>query len=371
MRYKEPYVIFKRKLKSGKIIYYYYVYDSFNKRKQYSTGCSKLSEAKKYCLELLLTNSLTMNPDLTFKKYTIKWFIKDECRYIQSILNRGRSYSRSNAELKRAKLVNKIWPYFGNLYIRSITPRHIEEWIIVLKRENLSNVTINTYLSTLATILNEALRLGDIKTNPIKDIKMLAIDSKEKTTLTAKEASELLNPFNVDTYWNKRIYFVFTLVASQTGMRIGEILALQKNDIKPSYIEVQHSWDRKYGIKETKTGKARVIPISKALYSTITVFGNTHNNNYIFSKTTKDKPIANFSVRKEFYKALEKLGISKEERELRGIDFHSWRRYYNTRLIVKGIPLPIIQAIMGHSKDSNMTKHYTKLSFDDLATVLN
>lgn len=370
MRYKEPFVLFKRKLKSGKVIYYYYTYDTFNKRKQYSTGCTKLSDAKRYCLELLLSNSLSSTPDLTFEQYTRTWFIKDECKYIQSIFSRGRSYSRSNAELKRAKLVNKILPYFGKLYIRNITPRHIEEWITIIKGHNLSNVTVNTYISTLATILNEAFRLGDIKVNPIKDIKHLATDSKEKTTLTTEEVAQLLDPANINKYWSKQIYYIFTLLASQTGMRIGEILALQKQDLHPTHIIVQHSWDRKYGIKETKTGKTRIIPISHSLYKELFNFGASHSNSFIFSKTTKDKPIANFSVRKELYKALERMGITKEERVKRCIDFHSWRRYYNTRLLVKGTPVPIIQAIMGHSSDGKMTKHYTKLSLDDLTIVL-
>lgn len=370
MRYRDPYQLFPKKLKSGKTVYYYTTYDMFNRRKQFSTGCTNKTEAKKYCLNLLLTDSLTGSPTLTFKQYTKKWYVYGECKYIESILNRGRTYSRSNSELFRAKLENKMLPYFGNLLMTEIKPLHLEEWIIILKKDGLTNVTINTYLSAIKTIFNEAYRLGDIKQNPVTNIKRLATDSKKKGTLTTEEVEKLLNPKNKNKIWSKEIYYILTLLASQTGMRVGELLSLKKSDIKKDHIIVSTSWDRKYGEKETKTGKSRIVPISKELYLKLKNFYKP-NNNYIFSKTTKDKPIAPYSIRKEFYKALENINISKQEREERSIDFHSWRRYYNTRLVVNGYPTAIIQAILGHSKDSNMTEHYTRLTMKDLSVVLD
>lgn len=371
MRYRDPYQLFPKKLKSGKIVYYYTTYDMFNRRKQFSTGCTKKTEAKKYCLNLLLTDSLTGSPTLTFKQYTKKWYVYGECKYIESILNRGRTYSRSNSELFRAKLVNKMWPYFGNILMTDIKPLHLEEWIIILKKEGLTNVTINTYLSAIKTIFNEAYRLGDITKNPVTHIKRLATDSKSKGTLTTSEVEKLLDPINKGKIWSKDIYYIFTLIASQTGMRIGELLALTKKDIKRDHIIVSHSWDRKYGLKETKTGKSRIVPISQELYSIIMEYSSRSIHNYIFAKTTQDKPIANYSIRKAFYKALDSINITKQEREERSIDFHSWRRYYNTRLVVKGYPTAIIQAILGHSRDSNMTEHYTKLTIKDLSIVID
>lgn len=64
------------------------------------------------------------------------------------------------------------------------------------------------------------------------------------------------------------------------------------------------------------------------------------------------------------------IGIDQVERKNRVISFHSWRHYYNSYLIVKGVSLPIIQAIIGHSGDGKMTKHYTKLNIDDLKQSL-
>lgn len=371
MRFRDPYTIFPKTLSSGRKVYYYYTYDKFNRRKQLSTGCTKKTDAKKYCLNLLKTDTLSSSPILTFRQYTDKWYIHDECKYIISIINRGRTYSRSNAEVKRSQLINKILPYFGSLLMTDIKPSHFEEWLMILKKEGLTNVTVNCYLSTISTIFNEAYRLGDIKFNPVASIKHLAKDSKEKTTLTTDEVEKLFDNKHKDTIWDKNVYYLFTLLASQTGMRIGELIALKKENIKKDHITVEHSWDRKYGIKETKTGKTRIVPISKELHKKIIEHANSHNYTYLFAKTTQDKPIANFTIRKQYYKALERIGISKEEREERCIDFHSWRRYYNTRLIVKGIPLPIIQAIIGHSNDGKMTEHYTKLSKEDLAIVLN
>ena len=64
------------------------------------------------------------------------------------------------------------------------------------------------------------------------------------------------------------------------------------------------------------------------------------------------------------------IGVSEKERKEKNITFHSWRHYYNSYLIKKGVSDNIIQTIMGHSNDGKMTKHYTKLSVDDLKNTL-
>ena len=369
-RYREPFTIFPKKLHSGTTVFYFTTYDKFNRRKQFSTGCLSRSKAKKYCYDLFKTNDLIRKRSLRFSDYTKDWFIYDQCPYIQSILVRGRKYSRSTADHKRSQLTKSMLPYFGQLNMDDFKREHVEIWINDLRSTKRSNSTINHYLTTLKTIFNEAFRLGDIKENPLLGVKYLAKQTKVRTTLVENEVEVLFDKENSSKVWSKPVVRLATLLASQTGMRMGEILALQREFLKDDHIIVKHSWNKYYGLKGTKSGKTRIVPISKELHQQLTEHIATHDHNFVFSIKNKDRPIGSRIVAKYFYAALNAIGISEEERAERNVTFHSWRHYYNTLLIKRGIPIPIIQAIIGHSNNSTMTENYTKFSSDDLKVVL-
>ena len=47
---------------------------------------------------------------------------------------------------------------------------------------------------------------------------------------------------------------------------MGEIQALRWDDLKDEYIEVNHSWDRKYGLKQPKAKSNRSVPLTGAFH---------------------------------------------------------------------------------------------------------
>lgn len=371
MRYKEPYSLFLRKLKSGRKIYYYSIYDGFNRRKQYSTGCTKKIDAKRYCNKLFHKERVTIVKDIKFSTYTKDWFDYDTCKYIQSILIRGQSYSRMTAKVRKGTLLRYILPYFGNMYLQDIKPCHIEDWIIELKKHKIANITTNKYVGVLKIVLNEAYRRGDITYNPVTSIKALKDDSKGKNILTQDEVSRLLDESKKDDLWKDDSHYLMNLLASQSGMRMGEIQALRIECLKKDHIVVKYSWDRSYRLKETKTGQERIVPITTDLYNQLhTLYlKNGTEGPFIFSTDKGLTPLCYRNVTTFLYEALKGIGIEEEERRERVITFHSWRSYYNTYLITKGISLPIIQAIIGHNSN-RMTRHYTKLKVEDLKKVL-
>jgi hypothetical protein len=146
MRYRDPFTIFPKTLESGNKIYYYTTYDGFNRRKQYSTGCAKVSDAKRYCYELFRKNRLVATREIKFSTYVKNWYIYDKCPYIQSRLVRGHSYSKTSARLNRSILENVVIPYFGNLYIKDISVSHIEKWVLELSKRKVTNLTVNHYI---------------------------------------------------------------------------------------------------------------------------------------------------------------------------------------------------------------------------------
>lgn len=220
MRYRAPFQLFKKTLKSGSKIYYYTTYDSLNRRKQYSTGCKTKSEALVYCMEQFKKDQLIVDKSTIFSVYTAKWFIYDECPYIQSVLARGKKYSRASAAAKRSILLNKIYPYFQDMRLEHITPLHIENWLYEIKKLNISNTTINLYLSDLKLILKEAYRTDVIKSNPGLKVNRLVKNSKARGILTDAEVEALFDINKKNEIWEDEGIYLMNLIASQTGMRV-------------------------------------------------------------------------------------------------------------------------------------------------------
>jgi len=373
MRYKDPYRIFPKALPSGRTIFYYTTYDDLERRRQYSTGCVKKTEAKIYCQKLFLAGSLLVKKDKKFSEYTENWFIYDDCPYIKLKLMRGFTYSRSHADKKRAFLVNRIIPYFGKISMKKITAAHIEDWLLQIKKSGVSNVTANHYLATLRIILNEAYRKNEIPTNPIKAVQPLSIDSRKKDILTVDEVTALFSEKNRRVIWRKNLHYLINKTASETGLRLGEIQALKIENLHDDHILVKHSWDKQYGLKGTKSGKERMVPISKNLFLILNSHYHSGSNTgpFVFSESNGKQPIDHKAIYKWYYRALKAIEIDKDTRVERNITFHSWRHYANTQLMIRGVPQNIIQAVIGHS-DDKMTKHYTQLSLEDLKnSVLN
>jgi integrase len=347
------------------------VYTDDGVRKHFSTGTKSKIQAKNYCLELLKKDKLMPRKSVKFADYAKGWFDYDTSIYIQSRLSKGFSYSRSYADHQQQALDDNIIPHFGKVLITHITVLMIEKWIIQLKQEGFSNATANRFFNHLRTILAEAHRRGDIDTNPAAAVQHLAHDSQVKGVFTQEEAEKLTCDAAKRTVWEEtNLYYLFNKTASVTGMRFGELQALILENVYKDHIVVKHSWDRTYGLKGTKTGKDRVVPISHELYQELITQAKGHTAGpFVFSCDKGKQPVDHKAIQKHFSRALRAIGISEKERKERHLSFHSWRHYVNTQLRLRGVPDSVVQAITGHSTN-RMTEHYTHYSAADLTRLL-
>jgi integrase len=152
-------------------------------------------------------------------------------------------------------------------------------------------------------------------------------------------------------------------------MRLGEIQALLKPNVRPDHIEECHAWDRIYGLKGTKTNKPRQVPISADLHNRLgTIAAKQTEGDFIFSMSNGVAPVDHSIVYKWFRRALGHIGIDDKARKERNLSFHSWRHFVNTELRTSGVPDSIVQAITGHS-NQEMTDHYTHVQMEDMGVA--
>ncbi|MFH1327592.1 MAG: site-specific integrase [Candidatus Bathyarchaeota archaeon] len=163
------------------------------------------------------------------------------------------------------------------------------------------------------------------------------------------------------------------LTLASSGMRIGEALQLQLDDVElnnePAKITIQ--------AKYTKTGNSRMAFISQEAKETLEEWlrvrekyiNGAVGKSHIHVKTAKDERIFPFDVSTAYIiwqNALSKSGFLKKDKATgrNTIHPHVLRKFFRTKLGAI-IPVDVTEALMGH--EGYLTEVYRKYSVEDLA----
>ena len=237
-----------------------------------------------------------------------------------------------------------------------------------LKQEGLSPTSVQHCYGVLRLMLGEAKRLGMIAANPVQAVRPMLLTQRERGILTLEEARLLFNENKFSELWQTEVAFTCCYLSATTGAREGECLALRTEDIFDGYIRIEHSWDHKWGLKETKTKQTREVPIPAKTQRWLTRLTMNRPTGFVFSANGGQSPVYYKVITKELYEALGKMGISENERKLRNVTFHSWRHFYNS-LLRGRIADAKLRRLTGHLTPS-MTERYTHFSREDFADVI-
>lgn len=128
-----------------------------------------------------------------------------------------------------------IKPYFQNVNLNKLSYENIFEFREYLKtkpkkqndNQHLSNNTINKIIILLKKIFDTGVRKSLIDKNPVENLRKLPINKKIITFWSIEEFARFRKLITKE----EKSYDLFFTVAFFTGMRMGEILALNWNDI--------------------------------------------------------------------------------------------------------------------------------------------
>jgi len=210
-------------------------------------------------------------------------------------------------------------------------------------------------------MLKEAKRQRLIQDNPGVDVEKLPEDTREKGILTLVEFRRLFDPESFNTMWDRSLFhYCLNILAGVTGLRLGEIQAIRWHCVHPDFVEINCSWDRKYGLKEPKAKSQRTVSIPGVVYDCFILLKKfdrlVEPDTIVFHGDSLYRPIDHKVVLKRLYRALENIGISDTDRLERNLSFHSWRHFVNSNLrsLVADADL---QKLTGH-RTLSMTEHY-------------
>lgn len=246
--------------------------------------------------------------------------------------------------------------------IQKITAKQLKDFL------NSMTAYSNSVLQKIFQLLNQAFRRA-IDRNIILKNPMLAEEVKrpksdkldrEVISLTIDEEKKLINALNDDNGAYKNIILLMLF----TGMRIGEVLAINKSDIdfkeKNIYVKTTLTRDSKDNTilgntTKTKNSK-RIITITKNVEKILkNALSNTFSND-LGLLFYDDKGLITPSEVNSYLIRLNKRYNIREN-----IHNHMLRHTYATRCIEAGMSVKVLQKKLGHSKIETTLNTYASV----------
>lgn len=339
-------------VKNKKSPVYQVVYFVNGKRTTKSTGTTNRIKAEVF-LEIFKTSNnatdVIQNDPLVsaeIHEINLSAFQSEYLSYLIPI--KSENYTRS-VDLSFRQFIN----YVGDIYLSQVNTKCIDQFITNTFARTKRGAHL--YYRTLKATFSKAVSWNYIEANPFQKVKFPRLQKNYPLFITLEE-------FDIILANTKEEYLKdFFRIAFYTGMRIGEIVNLKWSwvnlDEKVIYVRCSESF-------QTKSKKERIIPIKDTLISVILNRNNLNNSNeYLFTNEKGSKLREEF-VSKKFKSYVRLCGMS----DL--IHFHSLRHSFASRLVQKGVPLEVIQELLGH-EDLKTTQIYSHLQQQNLREAIN
>jgi integrase len=261
-------------------------------------------------------------------------------------------YCEHDRAVKRSTLTeyrhasDRITRDLGQYAIEDVTTELLEGWKATLA---LSNRSVAKYLVILHGIFKRAMKVWGLPRNPAADVER-----------PRHRVSDDLEAFSPEEVWalvraaaSEQDAALF-LTAAYTGLRMGELLALQWRDVgfAGDAIRVRRSYNIHGGVGTPKSGKVRSVPMVPDVAQALARLGEREEfvgDDELVFPNDFGRFIDASSLRDRYKAAIARAGL----RQLR---FHDLRHTFGT-LAARQAEVPAVQAWMGHA-DMQTTMRY-------------
>ena len=327
--------------KTGKwLIQYRYTDWQGKRRKSTKRGFATKREAEEWLRNFLITQKADF--DMKFEDF---WKM-----YCADMETRLREHTMRT---KKYIVELKILPYFGDKRVNDITAADIRQWQNELIKMGYSPTYLKTINNQLSAIFNYAVRYYDLKSNPCAKAGSMGKSKAEKMDFWTVEEFRKF----IDSVMNKRLSYMAFMTLYWTGMRLGELLALNPKDVdlEKRTISITKSYQRlgkKDVITPPKTPKSkRVITIPEFLATDIKDYMDSL---YDLQENDRLFPITKYYLEHEMQRGIKESGVKR-------IRVHDLRHSHASMLIELGFsPLEIANRL-GHEKVETTLNTYAHL----------
>lgn len=250
------------------------------------------------------------------------------------------SQSISKSAVKSYRIAFK---HISNIADMPITDIHFQHLQNVIKSMHVKGLSYSS-CKKVRTLLNQLFNYAIIKDYPITNYALHLtlgpnIPTIRRKVFTRQQINKL---WAIDTSYSRMI-----LILLYTGLRIGELLALRKQDInrRSLYLVVKCS--------KTKAGEGRIIPLHHRIIPLIEQF-YTDTNDYLFA-------ISYTTFRKHFHDVMSLLKCKHT--------IHDTRHTFAS-LLDPVAPPNALRSLLGHKQGDITTRVYTHKTIRELRKTI-
>ena len=263
----------------------------------------------------------------------------------------GNRYKPSTIRSYAPTLRGHVVSAFGPTRLSKLTRPDVQVWIDSL--DGAPN-TVRNRVTALQALYAWAIPRGLAQTNPTRDLRLPSGETPRERIATPGEAAALIA---VLTPKDK----VFMGLGFYAGLRRGEALAMDSEQIESKRLHVVRSWDptaRVFG--EPKHGSVRTIPICaelEALLADHRVLMNQAPGLLFESDRRPGQPMHPVALYRRLYKAWDSAGMER-------LGPHEARHSYASMSAAAGVGIEKLSRRMGHSPINITWDRYGHLYHD-------
>ena len=252
-------------------------------------------------------------------------------------------------------------PRFGELSMRRITPPLIQSWVNDASKQGLSPRSVVKYHALLHKIFSRAVVDRVIPLNPCTHTALPKVVKQPKRIVTVAQFNKILTEIPAR-------YRMLVLLAIETGMRWGELIALRPTDldlkkgivtVRRTIVEVAKKnspTGHRMFIKDyPKDDEQRVISIDKATCKLVRehmVAYAVRDTDLLFTSTA-GTPLSRNNFRTKYWAAAVTAAKIPQT-----VTFHNLRAAHASWLLAGGADIIVVQERLGH-RQIQTTQQYT------------
>jgi len=233
---------------------------------------------------------------------------------------------------------------------------HLCEWMMELKRRDLSYSRLEHHRSALKTFYAMLVKMKIVKSNRASALPRLRKRGISSVMPVPNEIVErVLDMIDQSTWIGKRNYMIISMLWT-LGLRISELTGLRVGSFEPDHVP-----ENRIGLLRVKgkNRKQRALFVVDKLYDNLIAYlvhpqSPKKKTDPLFP-VESGKGISNDRVQKKIKEYCREAGIKER------ITPHVLRHSFATEMYHTGVPLEAIQAMLGHDRKSE-TSAYIKVS---------
>ena len=290
---------------------------------------------------------LSRNEYSEARKIPLSLFVEEFLEYVKSRLSEK---THLNYSIALRHLETYLSEKEGVKWLQDLDVGRIDRYVAFRlkcpsphkKEGTVERSTVNTELKGIKRFCNRAVELGYLRESPARKVKLLATVRKNPRFFDEEEAARILTDCK-----DERVREIY-LVLLYTGMRIGELVNLEWDDVdfrrRVITIRPKAFW-------KPKGNEERLIPMHDAVF--LALFAKEKTGRWVFCGPGEEK-LKIHTLETRFRRQRKRLGIS-------DASLHTWRHTFASYLTMRTGNIRAVQKLLGH-KSIRTTEIYSHLS---------